>query len=410
MKRFFQITVLFLGLIGSVNGQVTNVLFVGNSYTYSNDLPGTLYNIALSLGDTISHDSSTPGGANLESHTNNITTLQKIGQPGWDYVIIQAQSQEPSFSPGQVASQTFPYARILDSLIHDANPCAITMFYMTWGRKYGDAINCPIYPPICTFEGMTGRLRESYLQMATDNFARVSPVGMAWKYAREQDSTINLWSGDNSHPSPAGTYLAACVFYASIFKQSPVGATYTAGLSAPDALFLQQVADQTVFDSVEIWRLNENPINAAFTYNINGGQVDFINTSYNGSTFSWDFGDGNTSNSDSPSHTYGSSGVFSVQLIVSNACYSDTIIQTVDLTSLGVDDLTKKEIDVFPNPTSGLLFFTQPLEDHRYQIFDLNGRIRLSGVLKDNKLNLSNLSKGVYHVVVGKYDFKVIVR
>ena len=90
--------------------QQTRVLFIGNSYTGVNDLPGMFYNLALSLGDTVYYESNSPGGFTFNMHTTNTTTLQKIALPGWDYVVLQAQSQEPSFSPSQVAANTYPYA------------------------------------------------------------------------------------------------------------------------------------------------------------------------------------------------------------------------------------------------------------------------------------------------------------
>jgi hypothetical protein len=236
-----------------------------------------LYNLALSNGDTIIYDSSAPGGYTFAQHTTNATTLSKINAQDWDYVILQEQSQIPSFDPSQVQTETYPYAAQLNDLILANDSCTQTVFFMTWGRKYGDASNCAIYPPLCTFEGMQGRLRQSYVEMADDNEALVSPVGEAFKYSRMADSTINLYSIDNSHPSVAGTYLAACTFYATLFETSPVGLNYTAGLDATQAGFLQQIAYQTVFDSLSVWNINEFEPQASF--NIVHKVVLYINIS-----------------------------------------------------------------------------------------------------------------------------------
>lgn len=127
---------------------------------------------------------------------------------------------------------------------------------MTWGRQNGDASNCPVYPPICTYAGMQQRLRESYLEMAVNNNCWVAPAGAAWQLVRTQNPGINLYSPDGSHPSAAGTYLVACVFYATLFQESPVGLGFTAGLPATDAAVLQQAAAQTVLDSLSTWRLD----------------------------------------------------------------------------------------------------------------------------------------------------------
>ena len=236
MKQIFII--LFLVIISAriSSAEKRKILFLGNSYTYYNDLPNTLKQLALSLGDTLEVDSYTPGGASFQSLSNDANTLAKIQLPGWDYVVLQAQSQEPAFSPAQVQSDTYPFAKKLDSLIHISNPCAETIFYMTWGRKNGDAGNCAAYPPICTYEGMQQRLRESYLEMSNTNHATCSPVGVAWRTFRVAHPAVELYNPDESHPSVNGTYLAACTFYCSIYHKTTLGANYVlAGVAAADA-------------------------------------------------------------------------------------------------------------------------------------------------------------------------------
>jgi hypothetical protein len=236
------------------------VLFLGNSYTYVNDLPAMIKNIAQSFGNDITYDQNTPGGHTFQNHSTNTQSLNKIKLQNWDYVVLQAQSQEPSFSPTQVAAQTKPYAVILNDSIKANNICTETMFFMTWGRKNGDAQNCPFYTPICTYEGMQQRLRESYLEMTLENDASCAPVGMAWKKLRETDPNIELYSSDESHPSVAGTYLAACVFYSSIFHQSSIGSTFTSSLDSASAYLIQSIASSTVLDSLDVWHIDTNAI------------------------------------------------------------------------------------------------------------------------------------------------------
>lgn len=398
--------------IAVANGfpQQTRILFLGNSYTYVNDLPGTLSQLALSMGDSIYYDSNTPGGTNFNYHAGNALSLSKIAQPGWDYVVLQDQSQQPSFPPAQVEMNTYPYAARLDSFIHASNPCAITMFYMTWGRKFGDASNCAFYPPLCTFEGMNDRLRFSYLEMTTDNFARVAPVGVAWRHAREADSTINLWSADNSHPSVAGTYLTACVFYASIFKQSPVGSSYTAGLSAPDALFLQNIASQTVLDSMDTWMLDQNPINASFVDTINLSSIEVYSTSYNASQFWWNFGDGiGFSSLENSNYFYTAPGNYTVQLIAANACYADTAAANVTITSVGLNHLESNKLKVFPNPSKSYIYFTEDLNQKHFELLDVKGRSVFNGNIISNQINITGLDKGIYFLKVDYLITKIIV-
>ena len=304
---------LFLLLIPLLSfGQLKKeVLFIGNSYTYVNNLPNLVKEIALSFGDTLVHDSSTPGGSNFNSHTTNTQTLSKINQQQWDYVVLQAQSQEPSFSPSQVVNDTYPYAEILVDSIHENSNCTEPLFFMTWGRKYGDQQNCQFYPPICTYSGMQQRLRESYLEMAFIDSASCAPVGMAWKKSIAIDSAINLYSSDNSHPSIYGSYLAACTFYASIFKKSALGSSYWPNaIDSATAYSLQQIGSSTVLDSLSIW----NIFNADFSLQQYNDSIICTNLSSNYNNVLWDFGDGITSFNENPTHLYTNSGTYILTL------------------------------------------------------------------------------------------------
>ena len=109
---------LVISLAGNTQDSLS-VLFIGNSYTYVNDLPTMLENLALSLdqGDIVFHNSQTLGGATFQSHAGNSITYDKINSQPWDFVVLQAQSQEPSFPESQVNTETLPYAiQLADSV------------------------------------------------------------------------------------------------------------------------------------------------------------------------------------------------------------------------------------------------------------------------------------------------------
>jgi len=106
------------------------------------------------------------------------------------------------------------------------------VFFMSWA--YSDAPD------------MTTKLAEAYTQAANENDAFVIPAGLAFARSIAKRPDINLHAPDKRHPSLAGTYLAACTVYASLFKKSPVDLKYTAGLDDATAKFLQTVAWETV--------------------------------------------------------------------------------------------------------------------------------------------------------------------
>lgn len=282
MKTLFSIFLSILLL--NLNSQVTKkALFLGNSYTYYNGgLPATIQNLAQANGDNLVKSQNTPGGYSLEGHSTNALSLEKIKESNWDYVVLQGQSQNPSFPPSQVATQVKPYAVILNDSIKANNSCTKTMFFMTWGKKNGDAGNCAGYPILCTFEGVTQRLRESYLEMTVENNAECAPVGVAWKKAVEDFPLLELFNPDGSHPSYAGTYLSACVFYSSMFHKTTVGNTYWSTLDSITAYRLQVIASETVLDSLDVWKIETSPAN----YEVIDSNIVFCDsTEFNGTWF-----------------------------------------------------------------------------------------------------------------------------
>mgnify|MGYP001452585572 FL=1 len=335
MRNLFFYIILFIA--NFTFAQSYDVLFIGNSYTYYNNLPEMISNIANDLGDTVNYDQNTPGGTSLYAHSQNQTTINKINQQNWDFVVLQDQSQRPSLSPSYVAASVYPYATQLVNLINSNYICSEPVFYMTWGRKYGDQTNCQSYPPVCTFLGMQERLRDSYLNMGLDNNASVSPVGIAFKNSISLDSTIDLYTSDNSHPSIYGSYLAACTFYSTIFKKSSVGCSFKPNaINQSDALFLQQVASSTVLDSMFVW----NIFQAQFDFNQNGNVFDFINKSSNFENCIWDFGDGNQSTDFNPTHTYLQNGVYDVILTIqtNSGCLSEVYSLQVNVNSTQINE------------------------------------------------------------------------
>jgi PKD repeat protein len=403
MKNVVSILIFLIPTFLFSQSNAKRVLWIGNSYTNVNDLPNLLRQLALSGGDSLIMDSNTPGGYTFASHSSNAVTLQKLALSTNDFVILQAQSQEPSFPPTQVETQTFPYAQQLDSLIHVGSACAKTVFYMTWGRKYGDSQNCPNYPPLCTFEGMNDRLRWAYKQMADENEALMSPVGMAWKASWAADSTINLWSSDNSHPSLAGSYLAGCVFYSTILEKNPVGLSYTAGLPAVQATFLQQIAFNTVFDSLSTWNINRWDAQSSFTYNAQGNSVNFTSSSENANQFSWDFGDGQMSNEENPIHIYElSNSSYEVQLIATGECSSDTNTILVQLQPNSIVESSFQSLEVFPNPANTqLTIISGNSTKFDVQIFSSTGKLimQIDNCQSPTILDIENLETGIYQVV-----------
>ncbi len=93
---------------------------------------------------------------------------------------------------------------------------------------------------------MTAKLAEAYAIAGKENDALVIPAGLAFADALARRPAIRLHMDDKSHPSLAGTYLAACTVYAALFRRPPAAPSHEPTLDAATAAFLQAVACETV--------------------------------------------------------------------------------------------------------------------------------------------------------------------
>lgn len=202
------------------------ILFIGNSYT---DFNRGVDRHLRGLVPSIETWRIAPGGYTLEHHWNDDDTLNTIREGGWDFVILQEQSQMPVFDQATF----YEFARKFEREI--TNVGAETMFFMTWERP--DSVPSGV---------TTESLANAYTSIGTELGAKVAPVGIAFARALQERPNLILNSYDG-HPTIHGTYLAACVFYASIFEQSPVGNTYSdAMITEEERTFLQRIAAETL--------------------------------------------------------------------------------------------------------------------------------------------------------------------
>lgn len=241
--------------------------------------------------------------------------------------------------------------------------------------------------------------------MAQQNNAIVAPVGEAWREAMLRNTSIELYNADQSHPALTGSYLAACVFYATMYRQTPLGLNYYAGLDSLTATFLQQVADDVVFDSLEVWRIGLDDLVADFSVSSVNANATFQDLSSNASSWHWDFGDGNSSSVQNPQHAYASAGTYSVTLTVSDGCDTLSVQDSVQIVVVGLEGKTPLELALWPVPSAGKLHL-QGLWSGKgtlgLELWDLQGRkvwadaIEPGAAQVDHELDLGELGKGTY--------------
>lgn len=287
-------------------GTQVRVMFVGNSFTYVNDLPGQLANIAHSLGDNVTFETSTIGGCTLYHQQEAMDSkTAKLLEEDWDFIVLQDYSLLPTV---QAARTKYLHPAVKDFVKRKKS--AKIVMYLTWGYHDGLTSACPssdtkecfplgsledLTSPACKsdshYEKMIGNFpcmgyslaRGYFSAKGADGADMVAPCGLAWQVVRGvkniddnckaavdkehgtdfnitlpfkvdggvQESLMLYLPGPNKHPNVAGQYLNALVFYATLFGKSPVGAgdpkkTMPFKLTAEEKLSLQKAAEGVV--------------------------------------------------------------------------------------------------------------------------------------------------------------------
>lgn len=221
---------------------VTKVLFVGNSLTLRNDLPGMLKEIAATKGIPVETSTSAKGSARLKHHSADTGLLQLMDETAWDFVVLQEHTQLPAMDESDVARDTLPFAAELAARARQVSAETRVVFYMGMAHREGDQFHKKTLPAVGSYSGMQNRTNATYRRMAKNNNAMLAPVGEVWARMRAAHPGIELYV-DERHPSVAGTYLAACVFFTTLFSQSCASAYVPGTLEGTVAATIQQVSD-----------------------------------------------------------------------------------------------------------------------------------------------------------------------
>ena len=226
--------------LGCNKEECLKILFIGNSYTYENDLPNTFASLARSGNHQVQTAMLAQGGWTLTDHLASTEFSEAMQFEQWDYVILQEQSQIPSVEASRTQSM-YPAARALVERIRENG--AQPIFFETWGHRNGYSEN-----GMSNYEAMQYELNQGYTRIASELDSSLAPVGLAWFRALTENPSLELWRADGSHPSEQGTYLAACVFYATIYHESPQGLSYRGNIPEDIARQLQDAAHSVLLD------------------------------------------------------------------------------------------------------------------------------------------------------------------
>ncbi len=216
----------------------SKVLFIGNSLTFCNDLPGMVKQLAsrAPVPSAIEVESCAKPGLTLRAHWRAGEAVEKIRQGGWSHVVLQGHSAE-SFKNKE---DFFACVRLFDEEIRKVG--AQTVLYMTWALQKSPE--------------QQSLIAEGYTEIGREIQAPVIPVGLARQHLLELKPDAPIYTRDGKHPTPQGTYLAACLFHAMFHDCSPLGLPGELPVDAApgqrwvemepaDVVVYQQVAERT---------------------------------------------------------------------------------------------------------------------------------------------------------------------
>ena len=386
-----------------------HVLFLGNSYTSVNNLPQMTAQIANSMGDALTYVVNAPGGCTFMQHCTN-QSMSYICQGGWDAVVLQEQSQMPAFPDWQVEQEVFPYAKQLVDSVYAHSPCGEPMFYMTWGRKNGDQYNAAAFPPLGTYEGMDSLLALRYTLMAQQDDAALCPVGRVWHRLRTTDPKLELYQPDESHPTVAGTYAAACAFYVMLFHRDPMGITFSSTLDGNEAQTIRKAVRTVVYDSLSRWQRPQPRVEPPTVDSTHGPSVWVSLPSTDASVLRLRWGDG-TDTSLAPAtahhiaHTYADSGQYTLVVVGERHCMShtDSLLLHVEAgEEAGIALATAPAATLWPNPARQTVHWRCEAAEATIEIYDMRGQMRVQqrATGPEATLDVGGLEAGLYLVWV----------
>ena len=226
-----------------------NILFIGNSYTFYNDMPTAYFQtMAKTCGYDLKIATITKGAYTLEKFADpsdpyGQMVANALAQEGvYDYVIIQEQSVRPASNPAAF----YAGARAVAEKIRKTG--AQPVFYSTWGRQTGSDKLTELN---MTNETMSWTLAAAYATAGAELDIPVCHAGLAFLDVNT-NTKINLYNADKSHPSAVGSYLAAMTLFAGIFGVDPVTASFSGPVSGEEDVILRKAAAKAVFETPAI--------------------------------------------------------------------------------------------------------------------------------------------------------------
>lgn len=398
MKKFL---LLGITILISVTSQAqTKILFLGNSFTYTYNIPTLFEGLANSAGISVYVDVNAQAGMavadeQIVGHVNDAVSQSKIASQNWDYIVVQDNMGDYVNSVGVISSNCGNANVTLYNQIKANNPCTRIIYFAGWGPVGG----------VYNGDNTTACIDRIHGNMIflNNNIGNeiVTPIGKSWNASFTQLPSVNLFYSDNVHPSLEGSYLAAATIFTTIFKQDPTNLSYTGGVNTTTATTMRSIAYSTVTNATYLSTTHLS--NYTPTISVNG---NVLTASGSYSNYQW-YLNGSPVGTNSNTYTALQTGNYQVEATNAAGCLIRSFVKPVTVVMTGIVEELATNFELLPVANNVFDFVSGARGT--ISIFDTQGKMLASFEKTDDhmQLDLSNNAHGVYLIVLTNSSMNV---
>lgn len=400
MKKLF--TYLFFSCLSvpAIATDTTKVLFIGNSFTATHDVPQMIKGFADAAGLPMKIMSHAPGGISVGdvsqgtmAHMNNPIVFDLISSDNWNYVVLQ--DNQGRFVDGGGNFPNPAQSKVVDGhiKIRDSmrkhNPCARMLLFSGWAWKDG-------YPGLGDGVKLINNIYENYYFLNKTANEVITPIGPAWLRAKVQLPAIDLWGPDGAHQSVEGSYLTGAVIFSSIYRMDIANNAFTGGVDPVSAGKMRAIAAATVNDSLTGTKLSQYIPTISYA-----GTVLTASTGY--TKYEWFKNGALVATTTANTYTAGPAGTDCYQVMVTdNKNCKQRSALVCKATTISVGQVAQvHELSISPNPAADriqITMSTASATSKKYTITDITGHVLATGTFTGEKMDVtvSTLPSGLY--------------
>lgn len=386
MRSILLISALLFSLVTHAQ---TKVLFLGNSFTYTFDVPALFQGLATSAGISVTIDENTQSGMAVADeqvigHVNSSVSQSKITSQQWDYVVVQDNQGDYVNNVGVISSSCGNANVALYNMIKANNSCTRIIYFAGWGPVGGVSSGDNTVACIDRIHGNMIYLNNGIGQEI------VTPIGKAWNTSFTTLPSVNLFYTDNVHPSLEGSYLAAATIFTSIFKINPSNLSYTGGVNSTTAQTMRTIAYNTVTNSTYFTTTHLSSYTPTISQN---GAVLSVPTGY--SSYQWSK-NGSPAGANSNIFTVTSNGNYQVVVTNSGGCSMTSFDVNITTTGIENSDFVNDNFNILTIAAN--FFELSSASMGTINIYDMQGKLLNTFDKRVEKVNvdLTNSTTGVY--------------